>query len=414
MSGGATRIDRCVVCGGHVALCLDLGTQPVANLLLATDGEAYVAHPLGLAACEDCSHGQLTHFLDPKELFSTYLYASGTSNTLRSYFQWFAKTLHTVVPHGARVLEVACNDGSLLRCLASEGFEVAGVDPATNLAAEARAGGLHVLSGFFPETSPEGRFDAIIAMNVVAHTPDPRGFMEGVRRALAPGGIAFIQTSQAMMLDRGEFDTVYHEHYSFFTPASMQRLARECGLRLDGLGLVSVHGGSMLAMLRHSDAPRTPLTFDGGPPFALAWPQPEPSSMTLELGAAGTRAAYRTFAAMAAGSMTSAAERIDAHRSHGRTVALVGIAAKALTFMRASGIEPDVLIDEARLKVGRVAPGMAGKIEPIERVRELPDDTLFVIGAWNFADELSRKVRAHRDGMRSRFLTYFPAISESE
>lgn len=414
MSGAAKEVDSCVVCGGTVRTCLDLGAQPLANLLLADEHEAYEAYPLGISACPDCSHGQLTHFLDPSILFCNYLYASGTSGTLRSYFQWFAEALRRAIPEGSRVLEIACNDGSLLRSLATSGFEVFGVDPAGNLAEEARAGGIRVLTGFFPATRPDGVFDAIIAMNVAAHTPQPRQFLEGVKRSLAPNGLAFIQTSQAMMLDRGEFDTVYHEHYSFFTPASMRHLAERAGLRLDALKLVDVHGGSMLSILRHSEASAVPVTFDARPPFGLEWPSPLPKSLATDLSSSDAAKCYDSFAAKASKAMFATRARIGAHEAKGGTVALVGVAAKALTFVRAAKINPDVLIDEAKLKIGRFVPGMVGRIEAMEHVKALPDDTLFVLGAWNFADELSKKVRAQRPGKPSRFLTYFPDIHESE
>lgn len=414
MTSEARKVDDCVVCGGAVKVCLDLGKQPLANLLLAHRAEAYEAYPLGLSACPDCSHGQLTHFLDPSVLFCNYLYASGTSGTLRTYFAWFANMLRSAFPPGSRVLEIACNDGSMLRALKASDFDVSGVDPAANLADEARAGGIRVLTGFFPDTRPDGVFDAIIAMNVTAHTPDPRVFLEGVKRSLAPDGLAFIQTSQAMMLDRGEFDTVYHEHYSFFTPASMRRLAELCGLRLDALKLVDVHGGSMVSILRHREAPASPVKFEAGAPFGLAWPSPLPKSLTIDLDASDAARCYEAFASKAIKAMNATRDRVDSFQAKGGTVALVGVAAKALTFMRAANISPDILIDEAKLKVGRVAPGMTGCIEPIEHVNSLPDNTLFVLGAWNFADELSRKVRAHRAGKPSRFLTYFPDIQESE
>lgn len=414
MTAEARKVDRCIVCGGAVRTCLDLGTQPLANLLLAHRDEAFEAYPLGLSACPDCSHGQLTHFLDPSVLFSNYLYASGTSSTLRSYFAWFAETMRSAIPAGSRVLEIACNDGSMLRALKAAGFDALGVDPAANLADEARAGGIRVLTGFFPETRPDGLFDAIVAMNVTAHTPDPRQFLQGVAKSLAPDGLAFIQTSQAMMLDRGEFDTVYHEHYSFFTPASMRRLAELSGLRVDALKLVDIHGGSMVSILRHQDAPALPVTFDAGPPFGLAWPSPLPKSLAIDLDASNAAISYDAFAAKASRTMDATRERVGAYQAKGGTVALVGVAAKALTFVRAAKLKPNVLIDEAKLKIGRVAPGMTGQIEPMEHVDALPDDTLFVLGAWNFADELSRKVRSQRAGKPSRFLTYFPDTHESE
>ncbi len=133
MSGTCEPQRSCIVCGGEVPPLIDLDVQPPANLLLANARDAYDAFPLGFANCPDCTHGQLTHFVDPAKLFKHYLYASGTSGTLKAYFEWFADTLLRASRPGARVLDIASNDGSLLGILESRGFEAVGVDPAENL-----------------------------------------------------------------------------------------------------------------------------------------------------------------------------------------------------------------------------------------------------------------------------------------
>ena len=201
--------------------------------LLCDAGQPYQSFPLGLAVCPGARMGSSRTSSIPNSLFRHYLYASGTSGTLASYFVWFAEALGRCVRPGARVLEIASNDGTHLSCLADQGFHVMGVDPAQNLNDIAAAAGHRVLTGFFPDTRPEGRFDVIIAMNVAAHTPQPLPFLAGVAEVLAPNGVAFIQTSQALMIANGEFDTVYHEHYSFYTVASMHALAARAGLRVE-------------------------------------------------------------------------------------------------------------------------------------------------------------------------------------
>ena len=402
----------CIVCSGLVKPLLDLDVQPPANQLLATPDEPYEAFPLGLAICPECTHGQLTHFVDPAKLFKHYLYASGTSGTLKAYFEWFSDTLLRASKPGARVLEIASNDGSLLGCLEARGFDAIGVDPAENLNKVATAAGRKVVTGFFPEARPEGQFDIIIAMNVAAHTPDPATFMRGVRECLAPGGVAIIQTSQALMIANGEFDTVYHEHYSFYTVASMARLAEICGLRVESSQLTSVHGTSLLSFLRRSDDPAPPFSFDGGEPFTVAWPSPVPASLARDLSGAEVSRAYATFAEGAKRAMATAAEAVNRHRAAGRKIALVGVAAKALTFVRAASIVPDVYLDEAALKVGLTVPGTQHAIGPFSKAAELAADTTFVIGAWNFADELIRKITEQSAGASPKFIIYFPQLRE--
>ncbi len=376
----------CVVCGSSMFEVLDLGRQPLANQLLQTPTEEFPSYRLGLAACPSCSHGQLTQFVDPADLFTHYLYASGTSGTLNSYFEWFSRLLSQSLPPGARVLEIACNDGSLLAKLSAHGCNAVGVDPAENLTAIARARGLNVLTGFFPRTAPDGMFDAVVAMNVLAHTPRPSDILSGIKNSLSPAGVAFVQTSQAMMLEDGQFDTIYHEHCSFFTPRSMSELCRRSGLRLDRIILTSVHGGSAVFVFRHVDAPPSPDYFIGDDSFLL--PQQAAARAAVFDYPQQIKPAYRQFARMAENIMSTTREAVTQHRRAGRSIALTGVAAKSMTFIRAAEIEPDHYLDEAELKIGRFVPGTGKKIEAFERAKDLPDDTVFLIGAWNFAPEI--------------------------
>src|SRR5262249_25298951 len=207
-----------------------------------------------------------------------------------------------------------------LACLEARGFDAVGVDPAENLNKIAAAAGRKVITGFFPDARPEGQFDIIIAMNVAAHTPDPATFMRGVRACLAPAGIAIIQTSQALMIANGEFDTVYHEHYSFYTVASMARLAENCGLRVEASQLTSVHGVSLLSFLRRSEDLAAPFAFDGGEPFSVAWPSPTPPSLSRDLAGSEVLSAYATFAGGAKTAMRAAADVVKKHRAAGRKI----------------------------------------------------------------------------------------------
>jgi len=412
MSDACRAQTTCIVCDAQTRPLLDLDRQPLANVLLGDATQASQAYPLGLAVCPRCTHGQLTHFLGPVALFRDYLYASGTSGTLRAYFRWFAAALGRCVRPGARVLEIASNDGSLLGCLADEGFDVTGVDPADNLNQLAVAAGRKVLTGFFPDTRPDGRSDVVIAMNVAAHTPAPLQFLEGVAGVLAPGGVAIIQTSQALMIGNGEFDTVYHEHYSFFTVASMRTLAARAGLRVEAVRLVSVHGVSFMFVLRRADETGPAIPFVGDPTFAVAWPDPAPAFLSPEFAGSHADAAYAAFAAKAKRSMGEVAARVREHKAQGRQVALVGVAAKALTFIRAAGIVPDIYLDEAALKVGRLVPGAATSIAPLSSIATSTRDTVFLIGAWNFADELIAKIKSFNLAFESTFLIHFPQLRE--
>lgn len=405
------RQKTCIVCGGAVVQILDLGIQAPANTLLGSPDEEFERYPLGLSVCERCTHGQLSDFVQPEALFREYAYVSGTSNTLRRYFDWLARRIAEFVPQEARILELASNDGSFLSALQAAGLTAAvGVDPAEALSHIARAAGHEVVTGFFPQVSPPGPFDVIVGMNVAAHTPAPAAFMRGVADRLAPAGVALIQTSQARMIENAEFDTIYHEHYSFYTVESMRELAARAGMRVEAVHLATVHGTSFVFVLRRADAPpgSAGLVWEGE--FAVTGEGGLDSDTPGGAHSAGwTRFAERSQAVIA-----SAGQRIAQYREEGYRIGLVGVAAKAMTFIRAAGIEPDDFFDEAELKIGRYIPGYRTPILPLEAVTELPQETVLVIGAWNFADELTGKIMALPLRGAPRFLTYFPELTELE
>jgi hypothetical protein len=176
--------------------------------------------------------------------------------------------------------------------------------------------------------------------------------------------------------------------------------------------LASVHGTSFLFFLRHAgDAGPSPA-FAADPAFAVAWPEPEPSYLSRDFSGEAVRAVYGAFAAKARATMREVAERAAWHKAHGRQIALAGVAAKALTFIRAAGIAPDIYLDEAPLKIGRLVPGAAAPIAPLSAISSLRQDTLFLIGAWNFADELMHKIRAIERRFEATFLIHYPRLQE--
>jgi hypothetical protein len=173
-----------------------------------------------------------------------------------------------------------------------------------------------------------------------------------------------------------------------------------------------VHGTSLLSFLRRADDDAASFAFEESAPFSVAWPSPTPPFLLRELTSAEASTAYAKFADGAKGAMKSAAEAVERHRASGRKIALVGVAAKALTFIRAAGIEPDVYLDEAALKIGLTIPGTARPIEPLQNAGAMAGDTTFLIGAWNFADELMRKIRSVSGRAEPKFIIYFPTLTE--
>ncbi|AUN29393.1 class I SAM-dependent methyltransferase [Niveispirillum cyanobacteriorum] len=403
---------RCLACDSkNIAPALDLGQQPLANHLLKHADEPFTIHPLGLVYCQECGHGQLSHFVPPEDLFVDYLYASGTSGSLGRYFDWFCdRAAAEFAASDSDVLEVACNDGSLLARLADRGFRTLGVDPAANLAEEGRKNGLEIVTAFWPcpKLIGDRKFDLIIGMNVLAHTPTPFAFLQGVEQALKDDGLCVIQTSQAKMLINGEFDTIYHEHFSFFTPHSMEVLAKRAGLEVRAVDLVDVHGTSFAFVLAKPGCTRDAARLLASGAYMVEHGQPlGPVAGTIT----GSVQQYKAFADAAHARMARIRDIVLAHRQEGGEVCFVGAAAKAITFMHAAGIRPDHLYDEAPLKIGRTVPGIDRVIKPLTAIIEARNP-LVVISAWNFWEELSMKVKRIAGQKNMKFLVHFPEVRE--
>lgn len=414
MNGHA--LTHCLCCGSpDLSAVLELGTQPLANSYHDSAGQALAAprYPLALNVCGQCRHCQLGFCVDRKTLFDHYTYVSGTSQTLKSYFAWFAQQLALALPPGARVLELAANDGSLIEQLRSRGLECQGIDPAANIVAGARSRGLPVVQGYWPQDRGlvHGKFDAIIAMNVVAHVDDPQGFLAACAPLLAPNGVVLVQPSQARMIPNGEFDTCYHEHVSFFNMQSIAELARRSGLKLLGSPLARIHGDSAIHVLGLADSTTHAVldAFAQGP-FALAQSL---QAYEQQAGLYGP-SAYETFAARAAGTLQGLSQHVAEQRAAGRHIAFVGAAAKAMVVLHATGIEPDFIFDEAPQKIGRYPAGIATPVSALQACARMQRPACFVLSAWNFRDELVHKIRACGPPAGSRYFTYFPGMHETE
>ena len=246
---------------------LDLGEMPLADALLepGADTAAEERFPLEVALCPACSLVQVLEEVPPEKLFvDNYLYFSSFSDQLLDHAAIHARALieERGLGPGSLVVEVASNDGYLLRNFAEQGIRVLGVDPAPGQAEAAERAGVPTLREFFdPEVarrirSEHGPADVIVANNVMAHTPDPNGMVEGMALLLADDGVATVENAYVRdLIDNCEFDTIYHEHFSYYSCTSVDALVSRHGLALERVDHLDLHGGSLRWWLAPGEQP---------------------------------------------------------------------------------------------------------------------------------------------------------------
>lgn len=405
-----THLRHCLACGGSdLVPFFSMDDQPLANAF-APAGTELTRYPMGLNVCPACWHSQQSVAVRPDLMFDDYAYVSGTSQTLRDYFAWFAAKVYADFDgRPLRVLDIASNDGSLLAEFKKRGDVVLGIDPAANLMSHSKSAGVTTLLGYWDEATCEAvrgagePFDVIVAMNVLGHVARPDEFLKLCKRVLAPGGRIYVQTSQARMIERGEFDTAYHEHLSFFSIKSFRALADRCGLRVAATRHVPVHGTSYLIEMEPQTKPQT-------------------RHASSEIYATEMRrsryvlAGYRAFGKKVAAVKAAVLDEIDDAVAEGYRVVGYGAAAKAVVAINHFGLTLDAMVDENPLKIGTAVPGTGCLVFGPAFVSALDTGrrVLWIIGAWNFRDEIVRKIKAVRPDCGDRFLTYFPEVSVTE
>ena len=387
--------NDCVCCGtSNLSLVLDLNNQPLANSYHKED-EVLEEYPLGLNLCDDCYHLQLTHIVDPDLLFKNYLYCSGTSQTLRDNFEWFSNFVLEDAPQCTSVLDIACNDGTQLDCFKEKGVGTYGIDPAENLY-ELSSKNHNVKCEYFDSSLYNRTFDVIIAQNVFAHNSDPKKFLDDCCELMDDDSRLYIQTSQAHMVQNNQFDTVYHEHISFFNINSFNELVKRTNLNLIDVIKTPVHGVSYLFVLskKKMNEHRVQNLIDTERETGLY------SKKTYDDYKRNILNIVESF------------KKVVKHVQGEYPVIGYGAAAKGNTFLNFADIKLDYVIDDNELKQGLYTPGTNIEIKSVELLKEYSEDDriLFVPLAWNFYDEIRKRIKKVRDNKNDRFLKYFPNI----
>ena len=400
------RRETCRACGSaDLERVLELGDQPLANALLNGVGDfgRESFFPLDLVFCRGCSLVQILDVVDPEVLFGHYLYVTGTSETIREHNERYSASVIERMALGAGhlVAEIASNDGSLLSCFKDRGVRVLGIEPARNIAEMARQRGIETVGRFFDReagaeiASTHGRASAIIGNNVFAHVDDPVGFLRGCVDMLTDDGLVFIECPYALdMMERGEYDTIYHEHLSYFSVTSLARVAESAGMSIDSVVRVPVHGGSIRTAFRKGGA-------HGAQPAAMMSTERDAGLTSLE--------GWVAFGEAAARNRNDLLQLLGGLQANGASIAAYGAPAKGNTLLNYCAIGTDMIpwtVDRNSLKVGLYTPGMHIPVLPVEAIMERRPDYLLVL-PWNFADEIMRQQRAYADA-GGRFILPIP------
>ena len=401
----------CRSCGSsHGRSVLDLGLQPLANNLLS---EADLAKPeprfpLRVSLCEGCWLLQITDIVPPVELFSEYLYFSSFSDALlRHAAEAAAAHLRDGDLGGESfVVEIASNDGYLLKNFVAAGVPCLGIEPAANIAKVAVAAGVPTLSRFFGRElaavlAAQGRqADLILGNNVFAHVPDINGFVAGLAALLKPGGrIALEFPYGCDLVEHVEFDTVYHEHFSYLSLYTVDRIFKAAGLRVWNVEKLSTHGGSLRVYGCHVEEGRETTS--------------SVSAVLAEEAQRGLQnlSTYQNFQAKANRVKDDLMAFLIEKKRAGKTVAAYGAAAKGNTLLNYAGVKPDLLpfvCDAALAKQGKFMPGSHIPIlAPAELIENRPDYLLIL--PWNIAVEVKQQ-NIKLAELGTKFVTAVPEL----
>lgn len=390
--------NACLVCGRRALVpVMSFGEMPLANALIAEAelGQPEARFPLELVFCESCALLQITEPVDPELLFGEYAYFSSTSTTMLEHAAHLVEHLvrERGLGHGDLAMEVASNDGYLLKHYARMGVPVLGIDPARNVAEQAARQGVETICAFFGEElgrelAAAGRRASVLhANNVLAHVPDVNGVCAGVAHVLADDGVAVIETPYVRdLVERTEFDTVYHEHLFYYSLTALDRLFARNGLRIVDVERIAIHGGSLRV-----SATRADVQMETRPSVQILLEEEDRLGVTR-------RGYFEDFA----DSVRELREELWALlrdlKRRGHRLAAYGAAAKGATLLNSFGIGGDVLefvADRSFHKQGLYMPGVRLPIVAPEYLLEaLPDDVLLL--AWNFADEILAQQEEYR------------------
>ncbi|MBH0774737.1 methyltransferase domain-containing protein [Nocardia bovistercoris] len=401
---------RCRLCDSvRLSSVLDLGATPPCEKFLSA-GELDLpepTYPLHLRICEECLLLQIPALITPEETFTEYAYFSSYSDSWVRHARAFvgAAVERLRLDADSFVVEVASNDGYLLRGVVEAGIGCLGIEPSVNVGAAARESGVPTLTAFLDESvaaavrAEHGPADLVVANNVYAHIPDLLGFTRALRTLVAEDGWISIEVHHALNLVRhGQFDTIYHEHFQYYTLASAQRALATAGLAVADVDELDTHGGSLRVWAR---------------PEAVAEPSERVARLLAREAEAGLHRVdgYAPLRERAESVRHDLLRYLLEQRAEGKRVVGYGAPGKGNTLLNYCGIRPDLLeytVDRNPYKHGRYTPGARIPIHPPERIDADRPDVVVVL-PWNLETELTAQLR-HIGAWGGRLVYPMPTV----
>ncbi len=410
---GAVTLPSCRFCGAALEFTMvDLGKSPLCQTMLTREqlNQMEPFYPLHVYVCGECSLVQLEEYVAPSDIFSDYPYFSSYSDSWLDHARRYvdAMTARFGLDDRSRVVELASNDGYLLQYFVANGIPVLGVEPAANVAAVAQDRGIPTVVDFFGEEVAnrlvaEGvRADLVCGNNVLAQVPDLNDFVAGIRTLLAPGGVVTIEFPHLFQLiTHNQFDTIYHEHFSYFSFTAAQRIFAAHGLELWDVEELPTHGGSLRIYGRHAADGATAVT-----PAATEMLEREQRLGVDDL------ATYADFGENVAATKRRLLGFLIAAKDAGETVVGYGAPGKGNTLLNYCGIRTDLMaytVDRSPAKYGKFLPGTHIPVhQPDEIFRTRPDYVLIL--PWNLRDEIMAQMAGIGE-WGGRFVVPIPEVT---
>lgn len=392
--------QHCRFCGQKLNHTFaDLGLSPLSNEYLTADDldRGQMFYPLKVQVCEKCFLAQTALYQRPEQIFGEYQYFSSYSESWLAHCKAY---VDSIIPRlsltpASRVLEIACNDGYLLQYFRPHGIPVKGIEPAENVAAEARAKGIEVECCFFGAgtardiAARDGRYDLVIGNNVLAHVPDISSFVEGLGIVLAPKGTITMEFPHLLrLIEQCQFDTIYHEHFHYLSLGTVQRIFEAHGLMIYDVEELPTHGGSLRIYAAHQE-------------YGQIYTQNAVRALLMRERDFGLEdiQSYTSFSKKIQKIKLDTLRQLSEWKQNGKRIAAFGAAAKGNTFLNYCGIKNDLIdfvVDSNPHKQGLYLPGSLIPIVGREALRVYKPDYLLIL-PWNLTDEIVKAAEFIRE-----------------